>query len=60
LTSRAKRRIYSSTWEVPMKSIANMSSFGAHAMSGTYLIRVRLVRPPVAAPGVSGKPHKRR
>jgi hypothetical protein len=40
-----------------MKSIANMSSHGARAMSGAYLL---LTRPPVAAPGVSGKQPKRR
>jgi len=39
-------------------NIANMSSFGARAISGAYLL---LVRPHVASPGVSGmRWHKRR
>jgi hypothetical protein len=51
-----------------MKSIANKSSFGAQAMSGTSVdvcawsatARLLLTRPHISAPGVSGKRRSRR
>ncbi len=48
-----------------MKSIANKSSCGANAMSGTSFpwpatARLLLTRPHIAAPGVSGKRQSRR
>ena len=51
-----------------MKSIANKSSCGAKAMSGTSVeyctwsatARLLLIRPHISAPGVSGKRHSRR
>ena len=48
-----------------MKSIANKSSCGAQAMSGTpftwsVTARLLLIRPHISAPGVSGKRQSRR